>query len=40
MTDFINFEVDGVDDVDGDFTGDCEPETVSDNEFIDDETQF
>ena len=40
MTDFINFEADGVDDVDGDFIGDCEPQTVTDNEFIDDETQI
>ena len=39
MTDLINFEADGVDDVDGDCIGNCEPQTVSNNEFVDDETQ-
>ena len=37
MTDFINFEADDVDD---DFIDGCELQTVSDNEFIDDETQI
>ena len=37
MTDFINFEADDVDD---DFTDGCELQTVSDNEFIDDETEI
>ena len=37
MTGFINFEADDVDD---DFIDGCELQTVSDNEFIDDETQI
>ena len=37
MTDFINFEEDDVDDIDDDFIDECEPKTVSDDDFIDDD---
>ena len=40
MTDFIIFEADDVDDVNDDFIDECEPQTVNDNEFINDETQI
>ena len=40
MTDFINFEEDDVDDNDDDFIDECEPKTVSDDDFIDDETRI
>ena len=40
MTDFINFEADDVDDVDDGFIDEGEPQTVSDNEFSDDETEI
>ena len=40
MTDFINFEANDVGDVDDDFIDKCEPQTVSDNEYIDDENQI
>ena len=40
MTDFLNFEANDVGDVDDDFIDRCEPQTVSDNEYIDDENQI
>ena len=39
MDDFINFEEHDVDDANDGFIDDCEPQTVSHNEFIVDETQ-